>query len=89
MPTLPPLPAPRRRSSTRTTAETAGPAWTLQPYSAAAIAVLVASAAVLSATASRDITLQQCRHIPQRSLSPSQPIAHHAGAPTNHAEEVR
>jgi hypothetical protein len=52
-----------------------------------AVAVLLISAATLGATTSRDITLQQCRHIPQRSQSPYQPIAHHTGT-TNHTNHA-
>lgn len=52
-----------------------------------AVVTLCLCSAALGATTSRDITLQHCRHIPQRSQSTPQPIPHHATspAPTNHA----
>lgn len=52
-----------------------------------AVAVLLISAAVLGATASRDITLQQCRYAPERSQSTPQPLAHHAGG-ANHTHHA-
>jgi hypothetical protein len=52
-----------------------------------AVAVLLISAAVLGATAQRDMSSSQTRCACGRSQSPHQSIAHHAGTPThtNHA----
>lgn len=52
-----------------------------------AVAVLVISAAVLGATAQRDMSSSQTRCVPVTADSTPQPLAHHASrAPrTNHA----
>jgi hypothetical protein len=56
-----------------------------------AVAVLLISAAVLGATAQRDMSSSQTRCACGRSQSPHQSIAHHAGTTnhTNHAEAHR